>query len=97
MAASLAQFGQRHVGRGVSRIVNAVITSGKGCNVQLADGRKMLDFTCGIGVTSLGMPVPCLQDEYTHGVPRSLSSESKSRSCRTMQQSHTCSGKYSPS
>lgn len=51
---SLIQFGQRHVARGVNRLANAVITSGKGSHVQLDDGRKMLDFTCGIGVTNLG-------------------------------------------
>jgi len=30
------------------------MTSGKGSYVEYDDGRKMLDFTCGIGVTSLG-------------------------------------------
>ncbi|KAF8514152.1 pyridoxal phosphate-dependent transferase [Gautieria morchelliformis] len=54
MAASLVQFGQRHVTRGVGRMANAVIASGKGSHVQFQDGRKLLDFTCGIGVTSLG-------------------------------------------
>lgn len=60
-------------------MANAVITGGKGSYVQLADGRKMLDFTCGIGVTNLGMFDFCLQDEYySCCVPRPLSSESES-------------------
>ncbi|KAF8585939.1 hypothetical protein K439DRAFT_1632198, partial [Ramaria rubella] len=51
---SLVQFGQRHVARGVNRLVNAVVASGKGSRVLLEDGRNLLDFTSGIGVTSLG-------------------------------------------
>ncbi|KIJ49489.1 hypothetical protein M422DRAFT_777435 [Sphaerobolus stellatus SS14] len=54
MVTSLVQFGQRHVARGVNRLANAVITSGKGSYVHFEDGRKVLDFTCGIGVTNLG-------------------------------------------
>jgi len=53
--ASLVQFGQRHVAKGVNRLVNAVIKTGRGSYVYLEDGRKMLDFTCGIGVTNLGL------------------------------------------
>jgi 4-aminobutyrate aminotransferase len=63
MAASLVQFGQRHVTRGVGRMANAVIASGKGSHVQFRDGRKLLDFTCGIGVTSLGELASCMPGE----------------------------------
>ena len=52
--ASLVEFGQRHVTKGLGRVVEAVITKGEGSYVTLGDGRKMLDFTCGIGVTNLG-------------------------------------------
>ncbi|KAI0949251.1 hypothetical protein AcW1_008920 [Taiwanofungus camphoratus] len=51
---SLVQFGQQHVTRGLKREVDAVITKGEGSFVTLGDGRRMLDFTCGIGVTNLG-------------------------------------------
>jgi 4-aminobutyrate aminotransferase-like enzyme len=55
---SLVQFGQKHVARGVNRHVEATFQSGKGSYVTLDDGREMLDFTCGIGVTSLGVATP---------------------------------------
>lgn len=61
MASSLVQFGQRHVARGVNRLANVVVASAKGSHVQLEDGRKLLDFTCGIGVTNLGALEDCLQ------------------------------------
>lgn len=52
--ASLVEFGKRHVTHGLGRVVDAVMTKGEGSYVTLGDGRKMLDFTCGIGVTNLG-------------------------------------------
>lgn len=50
----LAKFGVQHVARGVSRLTNEVITSAKGSYVTMDSGRKLLDFTTGIGVTGLG-------------------------------------------
>ncbi|OJT14912.1 5-aminovalerate aminotransferase DavT [Trametes pubescens] len=52
--ASLVEFGQKHVTKGLGRVVEAVITKGQGSYVTLGDGREMLDFTCGIGVTNFG-------------------------------------------
>ena len=52
--ASLVEFGQKHVTKGLGRVVDAVLAKGEGSYVTLGDGRKMLDFTCGIGVTNLG-------------------------------------------
>lgn len=49
-----ADFGKKHIARGLNRLTDAVITSGKGSYVEFSDGRKMLDFTCGIAVTNLG-------------------------------------------
>ncbi|EUC64109.1 4-aminobutyrate aminotransferase [Rhizoctonia solani AG-3 Rhs1AP] len=49
-----AAFGAEHTARGVSRLVNGVITKGEGSYVTFDDGRKLLDFTTGIGVTGLG-------------------------------------------
>ncbi|KDQ21690.1 hypothetical protein BOTBODRAFT_26122 [Botryobasidium botryosum FD-172 SS1] len=53
-ASELTDFGVRHVGKGVSRLTNGVMASAKGSYVTFEDGRKMLDFTTGIGVTGLG-------------------------------------------
>ncbi|TCD60161.1 hypothetical protein EIP91_010632 [Steccherinum ochraceum] len=52
--ASLVDFGRRHVTKGIGRQVEAVIEKGEGSYLTLGDGRKMLDFTCGIAVTNLG-------------------------------------------
>ncbi|KAI5248869.1 4-aminobutyrate aminotransferase [Aureobasidium subglaciale] len=50
----LAEFGAKHVARGVGRLSNHVLESGAGSYVTTTEGRKMLDFTSGIGVTNLG-------------------------------------------
>ncbi|GAA5874910.1 hypothetical protein JCM16303_004940 [Sporobolomyces ruberrimus] len=52
--ASLAQFGAKHIARGVGRYTEMVMTSGKGSYVQTECGKNLLDFTCGIGVTNIG-------------------------------------------
>ncbi|KAK7687005.1 hypothetical protein QCA50_009504 [Cerrena zonata] len=52
--ASLVEFGQKHVTKGLGRQLEAVITKGSGSYVSISDGREMLDFTSGIGVTNLG-------------------------------------------
>lgn len=53
---SLYKFGQYHVTKGVGRITEGIISKGQGSYVEYQDGRRMLDFTCGIGVTNLGEP-----------------------------------------
>lgn len=53
-AAKLTEFGVKHVARGIGRLTNEVFESGAGSYVNTASGRRMLDFTCGIGVTNLG-------------------------------------------
>ncbi|KAJ7118546.1 pyridoxal phosphate-dependent transferase [Mycena crocata] len=50
---SLIDYGN-NVTHGLARITEGIVTSGKGSYVEYSDGRKMLDFTCGIGVTNLG-------------------------------------------
>ncbi|KAJ6495361.1 acetylornithine aminotransferase [Mycena sanguinolenta] len=52
-SSSLLDYG-RNVTKGLGRITEGIMTSGKGSYVEYDDGRKMLDFTCGIGVTNLG-------------------------------------------
>ncbi|KAK0470332.1 pyridoxal phosphate-dependent transferase [Desarmillaria tabescens] len=51
---SLQAFGEKHVTRGVGRITEGVVAQGRGSYVDFQDGRHMLDFTSGIGVTNLG-------------------------------------------
>jgi 4-aminobutyrate aminotransferase len=50
----LAQFGVKHVSKGIGRLSNEVLESGAGSYVTTTEGRKLLDFTSGIGVTNLG-------------------------------------------
>ncbi|KAF7318336.1 Acetylornithine aminotransferase [Mycena chlorophos] len=50
---SLLQYGA-NVTKGVARITPGIMTKGRGSYVEYDDGRTMLDFTCGIGVTNLG-------------------------------------------
>ncbi|KAK5057535.1 hypothetical protein LTR84_011535 [Exophiala bonariae] len=50
----LAEFGTRHVAKGIGRLATEVIESGSGSYVTMVSGRKMLDFTSGIGVANLG-------------------------------------------
>lgn len=51
---SLVGFGQRHVTAGIGRLTEAVMSKGEGSYLSFEDGRRVLDFSCGIGVTNLG-------------------------------------------
>lgn len=53
-ADNLYAFGVKHVTKGLGRITEGIMTKGEGSYVVYDDGRRMLDFTCGIGVTNLG-------------------------------------------
>ncbi|KAF9269489.1 acetylornithine aminotransferase [Marasmius fiardii PR-910] len=50
----LQEFGERHVTGGLGRTTKGIMIKGEGSHVYFQDGKKMLDFTCGIGVTNLG-------------------------------------------
>lgn len=50
----LAQFGTKHIAKGIGRLSTEVLETGSGSYVTTVEGRKMLDFTSGIGVTNLG-------------------------------------------
>ena len=52
--ASLVDFGKKHVTNGLARQIEGVMTEGEGSYVAFGDGKRMLDFTTGIGVTNLG-------------------------------------------
>ncbi|KAK7062819.1 hypothetical protein VNI00_000313 [Paramarasmius palmivorus] len=51
---NLQEFGEYHVNGGLGRITKGIMSKAQGSYVQFQDGRNMLDFTCGIGVTNLG-------------------------------------------
>lgn len=50
----LVSFGERHVAKGVGRLTQHVLKKGQGSWVWNTQGQKLLDLTCGIGVTNLG-------------------------------------------
>jgi 4-aminobutyrate aminotransferase len=50
----LYDFGLLHVTKGIRRVTDGIMAKGEGSYVQYEDGRRFLDFTCGIGVTNLG-------------------------------------------
>lgn len=58
----MASFGDRHVAKGVGRLTQNVLKKGSGSYVWNDEGRKMLDFTAGIGVTSLGHCHPAVSE-----------------------------------
>ncbi len=52
--AALMELRQRFVGRGISTLHPIVVTEGRNALLRTADGRELIDFTSGIGVTGLG-------------------------------------------
>ena len=54
---NLVRFGQRHVTAGLGRLTEAVMSKGEGSYLSFEDGRRILDFSSGIGVTNLGKRV----------------------------------------
>lgn len=54
--AKLAQFGKKHIARGIGRSTELVIEKAKGTFVYAVGGKKYLDLTTGIGVTNTGKP-----------------------------------------
>lgn len=54
-ATHLQEIGAKHVTKGLGRVTgDAVVVRGQGSWVEFEDGRRLLDFTTGIGVTGLG-------------------------------------------
>ncbi|KIY67224.1 hypothetical protein CYLTODRAFT_490791 [Cylindrobasidium torrendii FP15055 ss-10] len=51
---ALQTLGETHVTKGLGRLTTGIMTGGQGSYIQFDDGRKLLDFSTGIGVTSLG-------------------------------------------
>lgn len=51
----LYKLGQHHVTNGIGRLTEGIMTKGQGSYVEYDDGRRLLDFSSGIGVTSLGV------------------------------------------
>ncbi|KAG6906325.1 hypothetical protein DXG01_014482 [Tephrocybe rancida] len=52
--ADLISFGKTHVTRGINRLTEGILSNGKGSFVEYEGGSRLLHFTSGIGVTSLG-------------------------------------------
>lgn len=50
----LAQFGKKHIARGIGRSTELVIDKAKGTYVWSVEGKKYLDLSTGIGVTNTG-------------------------------------------
>jgi 4-aminobutyrate aminotransferase len=50
----LLKLGEKHVTKGLGRLTDVILTRGEGSYVTTHEGKRMLDFTCGIGVTNLG-------------------------------------------
>jgi len=50
----LLDLAQRHVTKGLNHLTEDVFAKGEGSWVTMHSGRKLLDFTSGIGVTNLG-------------------------------------------
>ena len=51
----LQDIGAKHVTKGLGRVTGeAVMVRGQGSWAEFEDGRRLLDFTTGIGVTNLG-------------------------------------------
>ncbi|KAG6888867.1 hypothetical protein C0992_007308 [Termitomyces sp. T32_za158] len=55
-ADDLLALGNRHVTSGVARLTEGILAKGQGSYVEYEDGKKLLDFSTGIGVTGLGSP-----------------------------------------
>lgn len=55
---------KQNIARGIGRLSDMVLSKGKGSFVWNTQGQKLLDFTCGIGVTNLGHCHP----KVTHAV-----------------------------
>ncbi len=50
----LMEVSQRFVGRGISTLHPLIVAEGRNALLRTADGRELIDFTSGIGVTNLG-------------------------------------------
>lgn len=55
ITSKLAQFGKKHIAKGIGRATELVIEKGKGTYVYALDGKKYLDLSTGIGVTNTGI------------------------------------------
>jgi 4-aminobutyrate aminotransferase len=58
--ASYQALASKHITKAVGRLREHVFASGRGLNVTTTDGEELLDFTSGIGVTSLGHAHPAV-------------------------------------
>jgi hypothetical protein len=96
-AKEYVSFGQAHVAKGLSRLVEDVIQSGQGSWVTMTSGKRLLDFTCGIGVTNLGeleIFINFIIRVIYGDINRPLSSRRLKSGCRTNYESRPCRSSY---
>ena len=97
-SASLVDFGKQHVTNGLGRLTEDVFEKGTGSWVTMKSGRRILDFTCGIGVTNLGASLCLLlifgewQSEL--GMSRSLPPKGQQGGSGPMHESRARPGTY---
>lgn len=94
-AEELNAFGKHHVTRGLGRITEGVVTKQSGSYVEFMDGRKMLDFTCGIGVTNLGACSRFGAPPSLFTLARTLSSKGQQSCERAVPDRRSCPGRPS--
>lgn len=94
----LLDFAQRHVTKGVNHLTEDVFVKGDGSWVTMHSGRKLLDFTSGIGVTNLGASGGMFSHRSTptrkNHHPRPLPSQSEQSCGGPMPQSRARAGSY---
>jgi 4-aminobutyrate aminotransferase len=56
----LRTLADRHITKGIGRLRDHIFVEGRGLRVLTADNEKLLDFTSGIGVTSIGHAHPAV-------------------------------------
>lgn len=98
-ADSLVAFGQQHVTKGLGRLTEAVMAKGEGSYVTFEDGRRMLDFSSGIGVTNLGELLRLHSESFTESSmmtrnTRSLPPEGFQSCSRSMYEHCSCSSMF---
>ena len=59
-SSELRTIADRHITKGIGRLRDHIFKEGRGLRVLTSDNEKLLDFTSGIGVTSLGHAHPAV-------------------------------------
>lgn len=91
---SLVAFGEKHVTKGLPKLTQDVFDKGEGSWVTMKSGKKLLDFTCGIGVTNLGELFLCgTSYELQLTRPKAIATQKSAKRRRT-NASTSCTHRY---